>query len=102
MFHGLNYEANIDDVIIVHNNDGMIRCLYIFTSHFKPPPINSHNTPYLIKCLCPDFANGKLRLTEVKCLSLYPRERSFSGLWHLSLVPRGAWRKEKGMDFKIG
>lgn len=72
MLHGLNYEANIDDVIIVRNNDGMIRCLYIFTSHFKPLLINSHNTPYLIKLLCPDFANGKLRHTEVKCLSLYP------------------------------
>lgn len=48
MLCGLNYEANIDDVIIVHNNGGVIRCLYIFTSHFKPPLINSHNTPYLI------------------------------------------------------
>lgn len=50
MLHGLNYEANVDDVIIVHNNDGMIRyCFYIFTSHSRPALINSHNTSYLIK-----------------------------------------------------
>ena len=80
MLCGLNYEANADDVIIVHNNHGVIRCFYIFTSHLKPPLINSHNTPYLIKCLCPYFANGKLRYTEVKSLSQYYWERSFSGL----------------------
>lgn len=72
MLQGLNYESNIDNVIIVHNNDGMIRCcFYIFTSHPKPPLINSHNTPYLIKYLCPYVADGKLRHFEVKCLSQY-------------------------------
>ena len=42
MLQGLNYEPNVDNVIIVHNNDGMIRyCFYICTSHSKPPLINS-------------------------------------------------------------
>lgn len=41
MLNGLNYESNVDDVIIVGNNDGMIRCsFYIFTSHSKPTLIN--------------------------------------------------------------
>ena len=34
MLQGLNYEPNVDNVIIVHNNDGMIRCCF-----YIPPPI---------------------------------------------------------------
>lgn len=71
MLHGLNYEPSVDDVII-QSNDGVIRCcFYIFTSYLKPPLINSHNTPYLIKPLHIYFVGSKLRHAEVKFISQY-------------------------------
>lgn len=101
MLHELNYEPNVDDVII-QNNDGMIRCyFYIFTSHLKPSLINSHNTPYLIKYLHPQFADIKLRHTQVKFISEYHRQGFLVSVSEPCTWGVGGRRNEKIMDFKI-
>lgn len=68
MYHGMGYELNEDDIIIiVHNFGAMIRCYcYMFTFLSELVLINSHKMSYLI--ISSYFAHGKLRHPEVKCL----------------------------------
>lgn len=97
MLYELNYKPNVDDVIIVHTNDGMIRCsFYIFNSHSKPPLINSYGTPYLIKYICPYFSDGKLRHMEVKCLSQHHWQRFLDpGIWVRNLGVVEEWKEHR-------